>query len=73
MLSDRSQDRRKEITGITTLDEAKEALAMLTRLGVPGDAPINSYLHVGWTGRPGEEADPQGRSTSIAIWAEGPA
>lgn len=70
MLSDRSQDRRKEITGITTLDEAKEALAMLTRLGVPGDAELNSYLHVGWTGRPGEE---QGQATSIAFWGEGPA
>jgi hypothetical protein len=69
VLSDRSQGSRKEITGITTVDEAKEALAMLTRLGVPGDAKIGHYLHVGWTGS--SRDDPEGSITSLALWAEG--
>lgn len=75
VLSDRSQGPRREITGITTLDEAKEALAMLTRLGVAGDAEIHGYLHVGWTGRPTEEleegvdSDPDGRPASLGLWA----
>lgn len=69
MLTDRSEGFRREITGITTLDEAKEALSLLTRHGVAGDAEIHSYLHVGWTGQPGEESDPAGRPTSVALWA----
>lgn len=56
MLADRSEGFRREITGITTLDEAKEALAMLTRHGVAGDAEIHSYLHVG-------------QITSLGLWA----
>jgi hypothetical protein len=73
MLSDLSDGTRKEIAGITTLDEAKEALNMLTRLGVPRDAAINHYLRVGWTGRPrvtGEEPDPLGRMASLSLWAK---
>lgn len=73
MLADRSDGKRKEMTGITTLDEAKEALARLTELGVSGDAPIHSYLHVGWTGEPrvpGQDPDPLGSATSLALWAE---
>lgn len=73
MLADRSDGRRKEITGIVTLDEAKEALARLTELGVPGDSDIKFYLHTGWTGPPrvpGEEVDPAGRMTSLSLWGE---
>jgi len=66
MLSDRSEGFRREITGITTLDEAKEALAMLTRHGVPGDAEIHGYLHVGWTGDGPDDAE--GRTASLALW-----
>jgi hypothetical protein len=68
MLADRSEGFRREITGVTTLDEAKEALAMLTRHGVAGDAEIHSYLHVGWTGN--GPSDPNGRNTSLALWAK---
>ncbi len=72
MLTDRSRGYRREITGITTLDEGKEALAMLTRHDVAGDAEIHSFLHVGWTGapaEPGQEPDPDGRAASIGLWA----
>ena len=69
MLTDRSQGYRREITGVTTLDEAKEALALLTRHGVAGDAEIHGYLHVGWTGAPGEGEDPEGKSASLGLWA----
>jgi hypothetical protein len=74
VLADRSEGKRKEITGVITLDEAKEALKRLTALGVPGDSDIKFYLHTGWTGRarvPGEDPDPQGRITSLALWGEG--
>lgn len=74
MLADRSEGKRKEITGITTLDEAKKALEMLTEMGVPGDSDIKFYLHTGWTGQPrvpGEEPDPEGRITSLSLWGEG--
>lgn len=73
MLADRSDGRRKEISGITTLDEMRDAVARLEGLGVSGDAEIHSYLHVGWTGGPripGEEPDPAARANSVALWAE---
>jgi hypothetical protein len=67
VLTDRSEGFRREITGITTLDEAKDALAMLTLYGVSGDAEIHGYLHTGWTGDGPD--DPTGRSTSLALWS----
>lgn len=67
MLTDRSEGFRQEISGVTTLDEAKEALARLTRNGVARDAEIHSYLHVGWTGDGPD--DPLGRRASLALWA----
>lgn len=70
VLADRSEGFRREISGVTTLDEAKEALAMLTRHGVAGDAEIHTYLHVGWTGQPGDEPDPEGKMASLALWAK---
>lgn len=72
MLTDRSQGYRREITGVTTLDEAKEALAMLTRHGVAGDAEIHHFLHVGWSGGPAGpdgEPDPNGKAASLGVWA----
>lgn len=75
MLTDRSEGYRREITGIVTVDDMRDALSMLEAYGVVGDAEIHSYLHVGWTGRPedeledGVEQDPEGRSTSLALWA----
>lgn len=73
MLTDRSEGSRREITGVVTLDDAKEALALLTQMGVPGDTEIHGYLHVGWTGGPADEEgnpDPEGRPTSLALWVE---
>lgn len=72
MLTDRSEGFRREITGIVTVNDMKDALSMLDAYGVTGDAEIRSYLHVGWTGspvEPGEKPDPMGRSASIALWA----
>lgn len=66
MLTDRSEGFRREITGVTTLDEAKEALAMLTRHGVAGDAEIHSYLHIDWTGNGPDDA--KGKAASVALW-----
>lgn len=67
MLADRSEGFRREITGITTLEEAKDALAMLTLHGVTDSAEIHGYLHTGWTGEGPD--DPEGRTTSLALWA----
>lgn len=67
MLADRSEGFRREITGITTLEEAKDALTMLTIHGVANEAEIHSYLHVGWTGDGPD--DPSGKTASLALWA----
>jgi hypothetical protein len=72
MLSDNSKGFRREISGITTADEMRDAMTMLQMHGVTGDAEIHTFLHVGWTGQPvepGEQPDPLGRSASIAVWA----
>jgi hypothetical protein len=47
---------RREVTGITTLDEASAAIEMLFALGIPVDSPFHCYLN----------------GDAFAIWTEVP-
>lgn len=55
MLEDRSEGSRLEVSGVRTLAEAEEALAMLRSLGAQSEDVLHSYLagtsFSFWTGR----------------------